>query len=85
MKSIITKLAIIALIGAFIIALSSCTDNGKNEEGSGEPDYGTVYYPPGQEPVERPTPTTSTEAETDFGTVYYPPGQEPVERPHPQG
>lgn len=58
----ITKLLIIALIGAFIMGLVSCTDNTEAEnttevtESTAEPTPGTVYYPPGQEPVERPHP-----------------------------
>ncbi len=63
MKRNITKLAIIALIGAFLISVSSCGNNGQveentteNTENTTEPTPGTVYYPPGQEPVDRPYP-----------------------------
>lgn len=53
----ITKLLIIALIGAFIMGLVSCTDNTEAEnttevtESTAEPTPGTVYYPPVKSPL----------------------------------
>ena len=64
MKNIFTKLAALILTAAFIFTLCSCKGNGESTdepakgetENTSEPAAGTVYYPPGQEPVDRPYP-----------------------------
>ena len=68
MKSILIKLAAAILACTLLAFLASCGDNGdaanttepdevtQSTENTSEPAEGTVYYPPGQEPVERPHP-----------------------------
>ena len=53
MKKYLARLATVIITAALIFTLCSCTGNGDN---TSEPDEGTVYYPPGQQPVERPNP-----------------------------
>ena len=62
MKRILILLTALILVCSFVFCLVSCTDNTEAEnttevtESTAEPTPGTVYYPPGQEPVERPHP-----------------------------
>ena len=55
MKSILTKFAAAVLACTLLAFLASCGNNG-DAANTTEPAEGTVYYPPGQEPVERPHP-----------------------------